>query len=168
MFDAAVLSDAELVARATSLERRRTLLDAEEAVVLAELEARDTCDREFGLRTAGWLAREAGLPASVAKARVNVAAKLRRWFPLVADALASGRIGWDHARVIVEVANPRIIDLVADNQIMLLALADRCRFEPWRAEVQRAGPPVGPRRRLRPQRGPRRQPLVVRARPSTG
>jgi hypothetical protein len=38
--------------------------------------------------------------------------------------------------VIVEVANPRILDLVVANQTMLLALADRCRFEPWRAETR--------------------------------
>jgi hypothetical protein len=134
--DPATSCDADLVARVVSIERRRTMLDAEEAVVLAELEARGTCDRDFGLKTAGWLAREAALPAPVARARVSVGSKLSRWFPAVADALASGRISWDHARVIVEVANPRIIAVVADNQIMLLALADRCRFEPWRAEVR--------------------------------
>jgi hypothetical protein len=134
-FDPAAHGDADLVERVADLERRRTMLDAEEAAVLAELDARGTCDRDFGLKTAGWLAREATLPAPVAKARVRVAVKLRRWFPLVAAALAAGEISWDHARVIVEVANPRIIDVVADNQIMLLTLAQRCRFEPWRAEV---------------------------------
>ena len=134
--DCAVISDADLVERAASLERRRTLLDAEEALVLAELEARETCDREFGLRTAGWLAREARLPATVAKARVEVARKLRRYFPVVAAALASGQIGWEHTRIVVELANPRILDIVTANQTMLLALADRCRFEQWRAEAR--------------------------------
>lgn len=135
-FDPARLSDAELVAEVAALERRRSQLDAEEALLLAELEARDTCDRDFGLRTAGWLAREARLPAAVAKARVDVASKLRRWFPAVAEALASGRIGWDHARVVAEVANQRIVPLVAEHQEVLVALADRCRFEQWRAEVR--------------------------------
>jgi hypothetical protein len=135
-FEPAGSSDDDLVARVASIERRRTQLDADEATLLAELEARGTCDREFGLKTAGWLAREAGLPAPVARARVTVASKLRRWFPLVADALASGQIGWEHARVIAELANPRIVDVVATNQTMLIALADRCRFEQWRAEVR--------------------------------
>jgi hypothetical protein len=135
-FDASVSGDADLVERVAAIERQRTRLDAEEAAVLAELEMRGTCDRDFGLKTAGWLAREATLPGSVARARVRVAVKLRRWFPQVAEALRAGRISWDHARVIVEMANPRIVDVVAQNQVMLLALADRCRFEQWRAEVQ--------------------------------
>jgi hypothetical protein len=135
-FDPAGSCDDDLVARVVAIERRRTQLDAEEAAVLAELEARDTCDRAFGLSTAGWLAREAGLPASVARARVTVARELRRALPLVADAMASGRIGWEHARVLAEMANPRIVDIVAANQLMLIALADRCRFEQWRAEVR--------------------------------
>lgn len=135
-FDPAAASDDALVERVASIERRRTQLDAEEAAVLAELEARGTCDREFGLTTAGWLAREAGLPAPVARARVAVGKKLRSCFPVVAEALSSGRIGWEHARVLVGLANARIVDVVAANQTMLVGLADRCRFERWRAEVQ--------------------------------
>ena len=59
MFDAAVLSDADLVARATSLERRRTLLDAEEAVVLAELDAAliPVIVSSVSKRRGGWRAR---------------------------------------------------------------------------------------------------------------
>jgi hypothetical protein len=70
---------------------------------------------------------------------VRVASKLRRHFPVVAAALANGRIGWDHARVICEVANPRIIEVVADHQDMIIDLAERFLFEPWRAEVRGLG-----------------------------
>lgn len=136
MFAYQSLTDDELAARAVDLERERTGIDAEQATVLAELEARGVCDRDFGLTTPRWLAREAGLPAVVAKARVRVAWKLRRWFPHVADALGAGTISWEHAKVIVDVANHRILHVVADNQVLLLALAERCRFEPWKAEVQ--------------------------------
>ncbi len=134
--DPAAASDLELAEHAAAIEHRRTVLDAEQAVVLAELEARKATDRHFGLGTAAWLAHHAGLPPGVARTRVRVAWKLRRHFPTIADALASGRISWEHARVIVELANPRITDTVADNQHLLLGLADRCRFEPWRAEVR--------------------------------
>jgi len=137
--DPAAASVVELAERAADLERRRTLLDAEEAVVLGELEARKGTDREFGLGTAAWLAHEAGLPGGVARNRVRVSWKLRRYFPLVAGALASGRITWEHVRVIAEVANPRILQIVIDNQELLLGLADRCRFEPWCAEVRALG-----------------------------
>ncbi len=134
--EVAVTDDVVLADWAADLERRRTALDAETAVVLAELEARAACDREYGLTTGGWLAREAHLPFAVSKARVTVAAKLRTHFGEVLDALTAGTISWEHARVIVEVANPRIIDIVAANQEMILGLADRCRFEHWRAEVR--------------------------------
>jgi uncharacterized protein DUF222 len=50
--------------------------------------------------------------------------------------LASEEIGWDHAKVLCDLANPRISDVVAQNQAMLLGLAERCQFERWRAEVR--------------------------------
>ena len=134
--DPAVESDLELAAHMAEIERRRTMLDAEAALVLGELEVRQATDREFGLKTAAWLAHEAGLPAGVARNRVRVARKLRHYLPLVAHALATGRITWEHVRVIVDAANPRIRDIVIDNQELLLSLADRCRFEPWSAEVR--------------------------------
>jgi hypothetical protein len=134
---AAAAADPErLTSRALELERRRVALEAEEAVVLAELDARGTTLAEHGHHTAAWLAHEASLPAGVAKVRLGVARKLRSLLPAVLDALTSGRIGWEHARVIVDAANPRIADIVADNQELLLSLADRCRFEQWQAEVR--------------------------------
>jgi hypothetical protein len=134
--DPAALADHELTARALEIERLRTRLDAEEAVVLGELDARGTCDRQFGLTTGPWLARDAHLPATVAKARLNVANKLRRHLPVMFAALADGRIGWDHVRVIVDIANPRILDIVAAHQDLLTGLADRCRFERWSTEAR--------------------------------
>ncbi len=134
--DPAGASDLEVAERVAAIERQRTRLDAESAVLLGELEARKVTDREFGLGTAAWLAHEAGLPSGVARNRVRVAWKLRRYLPLVADALESGRIGWEHVRTIVELANPRIIDTVVANQELLIGLAERCRFEPWRGEVR--------------------------------
>ena len=38
--------------------------------------------------------------------------------------------------MIVELANPRIVDIVVANQQLLLGLADRCRFEQWQAEAR--------------------------------
>ena len=135
-FDVSSASDAELLDLALLLEQQRVALDAAETRVLAELEARGSSSIEHGLSTAAWLAFAAHLPATVAKARVKVAGSLRRDLALVADALAAGTIGWDHARVITELANPRILDVVVANQEVLLGLADHCRFEQWRAEVQ--------------------------------
>src|SRR5829696_247906 len=137
--DAAAATDVALAERAAEIERQRTALDAEQVLVLGELDALGTCDREFGLSTGGWLAREARLPIGPTKARVKVAAKLRRHLPLVAAALVEGRISWEHARVLADLANPRIVDTIAEHQEMLLGLADGCRFEVWRAEVRALG-----------------------------
>ncbi len=136
IIDPSSVSDDELTARAVELEARRRAVDTEQAVVLGELEARRTCDRHHGLTTAAWLARETHLPAAVSRTRVNVASKLRRRLPLIADALAAGTISWDHARAITALANPRIIDTVADNQHLLVDLAQRCRFEKWHNDIR--------------------------------
>ena len=49
--DPGAVDDLALAAWATDLERRRTLLDAEEAAVLGELDAREVCFAAFGLKT---------------------------------------------------------------------------------------------------------------------
>ena len=136
VLDPAAVCDDELIERTLALEALRTRLDAEQAAILGEIEARDVTVRLFGHPVAAWLACDAGLPISVVKNRVVVGRKLRSLLPLVADALAAGQIGWDHARVLCELANPRIGHIVADNQAMLIGLADRCRFEQWKAEVR--------------------------------
>ena len=60
-------SDDELLGAVRSLAERRRELDRVEAIVLGELEARGTTDRELGVRTAAWVARETAIPGTVAK-----------------------------------------------------------------------------------------------------
>ncbi len=48
--------------RLLALEEARRLVDAAEGHVVAELEKRSVCERDHGLSTGGWLAREAMLP----------------------------------------------------------------------------------------------------------
>jgi hypothetical protein len=137
--DVSATDDAVLTDEVLELERLRTRIDHALAVRLGELEARNTCNRDHALSTAAWLAHHARLPTHVAKARVVVADKLRRLLPDVLAALESGRIGWDHARVLADLANPRIASLVAENQEMLLGLSDHCGFWRWQAEVRGLG-----------------------------
>jgi hypothetical protein len=133
--DPAGLSDSALLGVAGDLVRLRALLDAFEVSVVGELDARAVCEAELGLTTVGWLSAEAGLPRSVASARVKVARKLRGPLDAVAEALAAGRISWEHARVLVQACNPRIADEVAAIQTELVELAGSMPFEPWRREV---------------------------------
>jgi hypothetical protein len=133
--DVALLSDRELCEAALAFEEARRLVDAGEGHVLAELERRSVCERDHGLSTGGWLAREAMLPSAVARTRVKVGVELSGRFAGVDEALIAGRISWDHARVIVAAANPRIVKRIADIQDHLLAAAEGTLFERWRREV---------------------------------
>ncbi len=128
-------NDEELCEAMLSLEALRRVVDAAQARVVAEAEARDVCDRRHGLPTSRWLAREAKLAAGTAKQRVAVANTMRRHLGQVHEALGDGRISWDHARVLVDATNPRVVQDVARLQGELLALAEATTFERWRREV---------------------------------
>ncbi len=133
--DTTAVSDDDLQAEVLACEALRRLVDVAEARRLAELERREATVRDHGLVTHRWLAREAMLPAHVAKARVRVGAALVDRFDGVADALEAGRVSWDHAKAIVDAANPRIVDEIADLQDGLVGLADATVFERWRREL---------------------------------
>jgi Domain of unknown function (DUF222) len=135
-FDIAALTDEELVAEVRDLTARRRELDAREARLLAELDERGTCDRDVGLSTSQWLAREAALPATVARSRANVAKKLRRSLHATADALDRGEISWEQARVMADAANPRIEADLATIENDLLDAAHGVGVDRWRQEVQ--------------------------------
>ncbi len=121
---------------AVRLERLRRFLDATQCQVLAELDARGETDRVFGLKTSQWLARQALLPSGVTKARVGVAKKLATALPDVGKALSRGDIGFDHAKVLADAANPRIVDMMAAASAQLCAEAKEMFFHPWRNRVQ--------------------------------
>ncbi|MEZ5142189.1 MAG: DUF222 domain-containing protein [Acidimicrobiales bacterium] len=133
--DTTAVSDDDLQAEVLACEALRRLVDVAEARRLAELERREATVRDHGLVTHRWLAREALLPAHVAKARVRVGAALVDRFDGVADAVEVGRVSWDHAKAIVDAANPRILDDVTDLQDGLVALAEATVFERWRREL---------------------------------
>jgi hypothetical protein len=133
--DASLLSDAELCDAALALEEQRRLTDAAQGHVLAELERRAVCERDHGLSTGGWLAREALLPSGVARARVKVGVALSDRFAQIDEALVEGRISWEHARVIERAANRRIADLLAQVQPELVAAAQGTLFDVWRRKV---------------------------------
>ena len=103
---------------------------------LAGLERDGVCDVEHGLSTAGFWAREHGLPDGECRRRVRVARKADTHFGVVLTALGDGRISWRHAQVIADAANPRILELVVGLQSELIGLADGMRLDPWEAEVR--------------------------------
>jgi hypothetical protein len=134
--DVSELDDGSLLEAAQDLEALRRSLDAASLHVLAELEQRDVCDEDYGLRTGTWLASETKLPPSPTRARVRLAVRLRAQLPDVDTALAAGRIGEPHARVLAEgAANPRISDAFIAAVPELLVEAERMLFDVWRQRV---------------------------------
>ena len=133
---AAALSDDALAEATLVLEQARRFLDAAELAWLAELDRRGVAEACFGQRTTAWLAHEAQLPRAVAAARVNTARKVAGELSPVGDALRGGVIGFDHARVLADVANPRNVDGLAGVTAELCDAAQLTSFSRWQAEVR--------------------------------
>lgn len=133
--NASACSDDDLLDGVAAIEAARRALDAAECSVVAELEARDVCDRRFGHRTRDWLGAEHLLAKSEAGRACRVARGLRN-LDVVSAALAEGQITLEHARVIVAVSNPRIAHVIEGAQGELVALASTMRFEPWERHVR--------------------------------
>ncbi len=120
---------------AVALERAVSLLEAAKAHVGAELEARQSCDREHGLRTGAWVAREAGTAPAATRLRVRVRVVVRQW-PVIDAAWAAGALSWEHVRVLVCASNPRVIDAIGGIQDSIVALAAGCGFGQWQGDVR--------------------------------
>lgn len=133
---ASVLSDDALAEATLALERARRFLDAAELDWLAELDRRGVTDTRYGLGTTAWLAHEAKLPRSVAAARVRTARKVTGELDAVGDALRDGVIGFDHARVLADAANPRNTAELAGVTGELVDAAQVATFARWQSEVR--------------------------------
>ena len=118
------LSGADLKTAVIELGLVRAALDAAEAKVLAELDVRGTTDVEDGLRTQGWYAKSLKTSRSEAKRRVVTARKLRSTFPVVAEALKSGVVSFEHAWTFASKTSPRIEPELVEAQSKMVALVE--------------------------------------------
>ena len=134
--DAGVGSDRDLFEAAVAIERVRALLDVAEGSVLAELDRRGATDVTFGLHTNAWLSRDAGISRPTATARLRVGQKLDTQLPATRAGLLEGRISWDHARVMADAANPRIVDVFAEVEADLVGMAEGMVFARWADHVR--------------------------------
>jgi hypothetical protein len=131
------VSDDDLFDAAVALERADSLLAAARAHVLAELDARSATEREFGLGTAAWVAREAGGSAGSLRGMVLLGRRLRSPLAQVDDALVAGVVSVHHARVLAAGCNPRIAEAFAGVQGELIDAAEGTVFDQWRLHVRR-------------------------------
>ena len=130
------LSEEGLLGAACDLEAARRFLDATSLAVLGELDSRDTSNELHGLRTGTWFAAASGQASGVARARVRLAADLRDRLPEVADAMASGRVGEQHARALVAALNNRrVTELLSPMVADLINDAEELSFDLWRAKL---------------------------------
>ena len=133
---ASMLSDDALADAVVALESARRFLDGAALAWLGEVDRRGVTETRFGLRTTAWLAHEAKLPRAVAGARVRTARKVTGELAPVGDALRDGIIGFDHARVLADAANPRNTDELAGVTGELCDAAQVATFQRWQTEVR--------------------------------
>lgn len=126
----------DLFAALAAVESARRAIDAARLSIIGELDAREEPAHRTGLRTRAWLGHEHGATRAGAGRDVSVARRLRTTLPLIADALACGRITLDHAALISRLTTPRVEAVMVELQAHLLDLADGVRFERWAADVR--------------------------------
>ena len=131
----AVAGDGELLDDLLALTAHAQQMQLATARVVAELDRRGVCERDYGMTTSGWLAREADLPHAACRAQLTTAATLTH-LPVITGAVADGTISFEHAKVVAGVCNPRVRDLVAGIQDEIVALAREFRFGRWKTGVR--------------------------------
>lgn len=136
--DVAALSGADLRELTARMEQLRRVLDAAECHTLAELDRRRHTDLLRGQATSKWLAHRAHLPAGVARARLALARRLAEdpALAVVAEALDSGRVGVDHAKVLAGAINERNGNVLTPVLGDLLDASQAMVFEVWKQHVE--------------------------------
>lgn len=118
--DLAQLDTPELEAFVLSVQRSIGRLQGQVAAGAAALARRDGDDED----TAGWLARRTRMGRWNARQHVLVGARLAR-LPRTRAALCTGRIGFDHARIIATAATDDRADAAARDEADLVGAARR-------------------------------------------
>ncbi|HMS46916.1 MAG: DUF222 domain-containing protein [Candidatus Microthrix subdominans] len=118
------------------LEAQRRRIDHRQAVLLTEVAASGVCDIEHGHTTPMWLADRTQQSPHACRSRMNTAARLHRRYPQLAEALKTGRVGWQHVKVIDSAGNDRNWQDLADLLPGLIDLAQVATFERWAREVR--------------------------------
>ena len=130
------LGDKALLGATVELALAQRRLDAAQAHVLGELEARGLPDRVHGHRTSSWLAADTCQPVGRVKARVATANALRQHFELFDEAFSAGRIDWAYCRALQHASNVRILPGLVELQEYLLSRVPGRRYERWAAELR--------------------------------
>jgi hypothetical protein len=117
---AAALPDAvcDLVERARDLQDRRAALEAEETDLVIEVERKRMTGARIFRDTEAFLRNATGIARATAHTRTQVARQLLN-LPAMREALAAGRVTFDHARALAHHADSPNRDEVLDRQAEL-------------------------------------------------
>ena len=130
------LSSDRLLELVGELESQRRSVDVEFTLLLAELESRGLSDREHGLGTGSFVARETDAPVGVVRGRVESTRVLFEHLPLVAAAFTAGELPWSKIDVLCRAArNPRVRDALIELQGEILQQALLLPHGRWRQFV---------------------------------
>jgi hypothetical protein len=119
-----------------ALERHRCELDAAVLAAMAELDRRGPAALGGSVSAAEWVRDRCGVAGAEARRRGAVASTLER-LPLTRDALAAGRIGFDHARVMASACHGRSADALVAAEPRLVATAASIGADDFAVEVRR-------------------------------
>lgn len=87
------------------------------------------------MRTASWIAASTGCARGPVTQRLRVGRVLRDHFDRIDRAVTDGTLRFDHAKALVDTANPRTIDALAAAQTQIIALAEGATFDQWKTDV---------------------------------
>lgn len=133
--DVTTLSVAAFAEHMARVERVRTRFEAQVYETLGAFDRSAAWQLDAAYNPANWLAAQTGTARAVAGSRVQLASRLRQ-MPHTADALAEGSITESHARVLARcVANPRVCDAFADQEVDLVVTAMSCTADELAAHV---------------------------------
>ncbi len=117
------LSDDECLGVADDVELARRSLDAFNAAVLAEIDARGLCDLRYGTATATWFERRHGRGRVSVAREIRAGKKLRSDLGVLHAAAMRGEITFERVAFIASKSNARNLDSLAAAQDALLALS---------------------------------------------
>jgi hypothetical protein len=121
------------------LEAEQRRIDHRRAELLLEVTETGVCDTLHGHTTSAWLADRTQLSPKACGTRIMVTRRMTARHRLMMDALADGRVGWQHIKVLDQVSNKRIWSGLNDLLPTIIELAQVAGFERWAREVRGIG-----------------------------
>ena len=114
----------------------RARFDAAEAATIAEFDQRGAFLADGQVNTRAWLAHHTGIARNVAGGRILTAKRLRR-MPLMAAALADGRVTNGHATALGRCLKPRTLEAFLRDEAILVERATRLEVDDFQQAIAR-------------------------------